>query len=156
MGRKSSAKAQTRSTAPPTPPTGGGRPFSPLLIVALVAVAIVAGAAVYFKSGSDAPSPSRNAAQASTPAPEAPPAVALKPHPQKNLPPLPFSPGPPSRPMEVVRAVYTFAAEHPEVLTYVPCYCGCEREGHQGNEDCFVTARAENGDVVEWEPHGIT
>ena len=96
------------------------------------------------------------AGQSSALAPEEPAVIALKPHPQQNLPPLPFSPGPPSRPMEVVRAVYTFAAEHPEVLSYVPCYCGCERSGHRGNEDCFVTTRADNGDVVEWEPHGIT
>ena len=153
MGRKSSAKAQARPTAPPPPPSGGGRSFTPILIIALVAG--IAGAAVYFKNRSSAPDPSL-AAQMSTAAPEEPLAVALKPHPQQNLPPLPFSPGPPSRPMDVVRAVYTFAAEHPEVLSYVPCYCGCERSGHRGNEDCFVTARAENGDVVEWEPHGIT
>ena len=51
--------------------------------------------------------------------------------------------------------MYTFAAEHPEVLSYVPCYCGCERGGHRGNEDCFVTARDANGDVIEWEPHGV-
>ena len=48
-----------------------------------------------------------------------------------------------------------FAAEHPEVLTYVPCFCGCERSGHRGNEDCFVKSRAANGDVSQWEPHGM-
>ena len=94
---------------------------------------------------------------ATAPAPEAPvPAVALKPHPQASLPPLPFSPSPPARPAAVVRDVYKFAAEHPEVLSYVPCYCGCERSGHRGNEDCFVTARDDKGDVTEWEPHGMT
>jgi hypothetical protein len=58
--------------------------------------------------------------------------------------------------MDVVNASYRFAAEHPEVLAYVPCYCGCERSGHRGNDDCFVAARAANGDVAEWEPHGMT
>ena len=53
-------------------------------------------------------------------------------------------------------AVYKFAAEHPEVLSYVPCYCGCEQSGHRGNEDCFVAARNGKGDVTEWEPHGMT
>ena len=38
----------------------------------------------------------------------------------------------------MVRAAYQFAAEHPEVLSYVPCFCGCERGGHRGNDDCFV------------------
>jgi hypothetical protein len=27
--------------------------------------------------------------------------------------------------------------------------------GHKGNEDCFVKARDANGDVTEWEPHGV-
>ncbi len=56
---------------------------------------------------------------------------------------------------EVITAAYRFAAEHPEILTYVPCFCGCERGGHRGNEDCFVKARAANGDVTEWEDHGM-
>ncbi len=55
-----------------------------------------------------------------------------------------------------MNAAYKFAAEHPEVLGYAPCYCGCERSGHRGNDDCFVAARAANGDVTEWEPHGMT
>jgi hypothetical protein len=54
-----------------------------------------------------------------------------------------------------VQAAYVFAAEHPEVLSYVPCFCGCERGGHRGNHDCFVAARDSNGDVTAWEPHGL-
>ena len=104
---------------------------------------------------------SQAAAQSAQSQPRTPPVaevpeVARKPHPQATLPPLPFSPSPPARPADVVRATYKFAAEHPEVLSYVPCYCGCERSGHRGNEDCFVTARDGNGDVTEWEPHGMT
>ena len=58
---------------------------------------------------------------------------------------------------EVVKAVYEFAAEHPEVLGYTPCYCGCEREaGHKGNDDCFVAERNSQGDVTRWDPHGVT
>jgi len=68
------------------------------------------------------------------------------------LPPVPFEP---SRPMAIVRQVYEFAARHPEVLQYIPCYCGCERSGHGGNHDCFVKSRAANGTVTEWDTHGI-
>jgi Protein of unknown function with PCYCGC motif len=76
-------------------------------------------------------------------------------HKQANLPPLPFGPRDPlPRPTPVVAAVFQFAAEHPEILTYVPCFCGCDHMGHKGNEDCFVKSRAPNGDVVQWEPHG--
>jgi uncharacterized protein with PCYCGC motif len=73
------------------------------------------------------------------------------------LPPLPRVGYAPARPMEVVQQVFEFAARHPEVLSYVPCYCGCEnpRLGHKGNHDCFVKSRAANGMVTEWEPHGI-
>src|SRR6476469_1769828 len=48
----------------------------------------------------------------------------------EDLPPLPETPFPAARPMEVVKAVYTFAARHPEVLSKVPCFCGCENRGH--------------------------
>jgi hypothetical protein len=82
-------------------------------------------------------------------------AKSLGPHKQANLPPLPFGPRDPlPRPPQVVAAVFQFAAEHPEILTYVPCFCGCDHMGHKGNEDCFVKSRAANGDVVQWEPHG--
>lgn len=57
--------------------------------------------------------------------------------------------------MAIVQQVYEFAARHPEVLQCVPCYCGCERMGHNGNHECFVKARKPNGTVTEWEPHGI-
>ncbi|MBE41087.1 MAG: hypothetical protein CL480_07120 [Acidobacteria bacterium] len=74
--------------------------------------------------------------------------------PSSNLPPLPMLQFPPPRPMEVIRAVYTFAANHPEVLSYVPCYCGCENFGHGDNHDCFVADRKTDGSVT-WEAHGM-
>ena len=39
-----------------------------------------------------------------------------------------------------VQEAYVFAAKHPEVLQYMPCYCGCEREPdlHKANIECFV------------------
>jgi hypothetical protein len=72
-----------------------------------------------------------------------------------ELPPLPDSGFAPARPPEVVRAVYTFAARHPEVLHYVPCFCGCERSGHKDNDDCFIRSRDANGRPT-WEEHGMT
>ena len=88
-------------------------------------------------------------------APRAPlSASQLRPAPAGALPPLPQIPFEPVRPMPVVQQVYEFAARHPEVLQYVPCYCGCEQLGHKGNHDCFVRERAANGDVVAWDEHG--
>jgi hypothetical protein len=60
-----------------------------------------------------------------------------------------------ARPPEVIRASYLFAARHPEVLHYIPCFCGCERAGHQGNHDCFVANRDAAGKVRAWDTHGI-
>jgi hypothetical protein len=155
MGRKSSAKAQARTPAGPTPP-GRSRSFSPLLIVALVAAAVALGGFIYARNARNDAAPAQTQAAAQTPPPAAEvPEIARKPHPQKTLPPLPVQAYAPPRPPDVVRAAYVFAAEHPEVLSYVPCFCGCERAGHRGNEDCFVTARDAYGDVTEWEPHGL-
>jgi hypothetical protein len=155
MGRKSSAKSQSRPAAsgsePPAPPA---RAFSPFLILTPLVILAVGGF-LYVRSA-HAPDASGQVASAAQTPVDPPEAAKLGPHPQENLPPLPFDPEPPARPMDVVRAAYRFAAEHPEVLSYVPCYCGCERAGHRGNEDCFVTRRDAKGDVVEWEPHGMT
>jgi hypothetical protein len=127
-----------------------------MIAAALVVIVAIAGAFAYTRSSSDVPSADANTASAPpTPASDVVPAQLLKPHKQANLPPLPFQAYAPPRPPDVVRAAYVFAAEHPEILSYVPCFCGCERSGHRGNEDCFVARRDNNGDVVEWEPHGL-
>ena len=154
MGRKSSAKSQGSST-PPSGTPEPARSSTPLIAAAIVAVLAIGGYVAF--SRTSATEPAAQAAQA-TPAPQIidPPVSAkLGPHPQENLPPLPFQAYAPPRPMETVKAVYKFAAEHPEVLSYVPCFCGCERGGHRGNDDCFVKTRNAQGDVTEWEPHGL-
>jgi hypothetical protein len=71
-----------------------------------------------------------------------------------TMPPIPNPGYAPGRPVDVARAVYKFAAEHPEVLKYVPCYCGCESTGHGDNESCFVKRRDAKGNVLEWDIHG--
>lgn len=155
MGRKSSAKS-SRPPSSSEPPAKGARSSTPLLAAAVVVVVAIVGAFVYTRSGREAAAieaglqaaPAVDPAQAATTPP-------LKPHKQAKLPPLPFQAYAPPRPPDVVRAAYIFAAEHPEILHYVPCFCGCERAGHKGNEDCFVARRNDAGDVVEWDPHGL-
>jgi hypothetical protein len=148
MGRKSSAKSNPPSQ---TPPPAKPRSKAPVVVAGLIVLALAAGAVTYFSG----PSVDQQSAAASQIPDRGPIAADLKPHPQENLPPLQFPGYPTARPPEVVRAAYKFAAEHPEVLSYVPCFCGCERSGHRGNEDCFVKARDVNGDVVQWEEHGM-
>jgi len=157
MGRKSSSKSQNRE-AIPGGPNEPRKPASSTGLVAGIVVVLIAvvGYVVYTKS-SAAPDSAGSSAQV-TPAPMTPvePVSAkLGPHIQASLPPLPMQAYAPPRPMETVKAVYKFAAEHPEILSYVPCFCGCEKGGHHDNEDCFVARRDAKGDVVEWEPHGL-
>jgi hypothetical protein len=74
---------------------------------------------------------------------------------RKTAPPLPAMGFAPVRPMEIVRATYDFAAQHPEILQYVPCYCGCGADGHKANDACFVARRDTKGNVLEWDTHGF-
>lgn len=49
---------------------------------------------------------------------------------------------------------YQFALDHPEVLDYMPCYCGCyEEDGHIGNTDCFV--ESVEGNVATLDNMGL-
>jgi hypothetical protein len=167
MGRKSSSKGQGPASPQAAAPKKG---LNPLLLGAIV-VAVLSVGAFAFLRGGDTPvaGASASAAAATTPASQgavATPATPeieastkvvadMGPHTQANLPPIPFRGYAPPRPPEVVAAAFHFAAEHPEVLSYIPCFCGCQQGGHKGNHDCFVRSRAANGDVLEWEEHGV-
>src|SRR5262245_8916624 len=86
-----------------------------------------------------------------TPAQTAKPSTAAR---KVTAPPLPVMGFAPVRPMETIRATYDFAAQHPEILKFVPCYCGCGSEGHSSNESCFIARRDARGNVLEWDTHG--
>ena len=105
-------------------------------------------------STQSAPPPSSSAPATQTSAAPAPPPntpveVAA------DLPPLPPGANNGARPTEVVKAVYEFAARHPEVLNYMPCFCSCPQMGHKNNDDCFVAGRNAQGKVTAWENHGM-
>jgi hypothetical protein len=134
------------------------------IVPVIVVLAIVGIAAFAFMSGSnptaqDAASGTSGASSQPAANPEAlarAQALAkLGPRTQTALPPIPFQGYAPPRSHAVVTAAYHFAAEHPEILSYVPCFCGCERSGHGANHDCFVKSRNAAGDVVEWDEHGV-
>jgi hypothetical protein len=91
---------------------------------------------------------------AQTPAKKSTPPAPSEAAKKITFPPIPAPGFAPGRPVDQARAVYQFAAEHPEVLKYVPCYCGCESSGHPHNESCFVKRRDAAGNVVEWDTHG--
>lgn len=165
MGNNSKKRdhAKAQRVAPPR------KSFNPLLIGAVIAAVVGVGVLAFWRGApsSDPAAAATSASATSEPAgaqsPQPTPEVVaraaanarLGPHKQANLPPIPFAAYPPPRPQEVVASAYKFAAEHPEILSYVPCFCGCERSGHVGNTDCFVRQRAANGDVIAWDEHGI-
>lgn len=55
---------------------------------------------------------------------------------------------------QVVRQAYGFAAQHPEVLKQVPCYCGCGAVGHKSNYDCYVSGVDADG-TITFDLHAV-
>jgi hypothetical protein len=110
------------------------------LLITLVALTLVAGGIALAQTAAKKGAPIT-----------AKPSVAAR---TITYPPIPNPGFAPGRPIDQARAVYQFAAEHPEILKYVPCYCGCESSGHPHNESCFVKRRDASGNVTEWDPHG--
>lgn len=54
-----------------------------------------------------------------------------------------------------IRELYEFAARRPDVLRYMPCFCGCWRAGHRSNYDCFIDRVHPDG-RVEIDGMGFT
>ena len=52
-----------------------------------------------------------------------------------------------------VEEVYRYAAEHGELLAYIPCFCGCGAIGHRHNADCYVAERHPDG-AITFTNHG--
>lgn len=146
-------------TPPAAPPAPEKKSLSPMLAGALIVAALAVGVLWYVRGSASADAgagtPAAGAQSAAASLNDPPANAKFGPHKQAALPFLEFPGYAPPRAPEVVRAAYTFAAEHPEVLGYVPCFCGCQHMGHHGNDDCFVNSRAANGDVTAWEPHGM-
>lgn len=53
-----------------------------------------------------------------------------------------------------VRQAYQFATFNHDVLSQLPCYCGCGAMGHVSNDSCYVQGREGNGDIV-YDNHAL-
>ena len=85
-------------------------------------------------------------------------AVAGRPAWPEWSPDWPPLPSPPQRLHELpqdLRGVYAYAARHQEVLQHIPCYCGCVREGHRSNLNCFVSGFRSDGTPI-WTDHSFS
>ena len=143
-----------------------------VLIGGVVAVAALAILLFYSTTPSEPPMEVAESA-AAAPEPEAPPAAEHAEHaapesevqhepvevrmppPDAPTPPYPFIPNMAPRPADVITEVYDFAGRRPDILEFVPCFCGCESAGHRANAHCFVQSRNEDGSVAAWEQHGL-
>lgn len=133
--------------APPDPLPRGIILSLGALVLAAVVVAVIVFARLKppgdVKAGNPASSSAALAVEPATPDTKWDPAWS----------PLPKGRSP--RPVEQVRAAYAFAARRQDVLQYMPCYCGCEKQGHKSDHDCFVKGRTAAG-LPEWDSMGIT
>jgi hypothetical protein len=57
---------------------------------------------------------------------------------------------------KMVQETYIMASNYPDVLSQVPCFCGCAADGHKSNLNCFVKQMGPNNTVEAWDNHGIT
>ena len=54
-----------------------------------------------------------------------------------------------------LRGPYAFAALNAERLRFIPCYCGCVREGHRSALECFVKGFTPQGAPI-WTDHAFS
>jgi hypothetical protein len=53
-----------------------------------------------------------------------------------------------------VKGAYRFAIANPDVLSVIPCYCGCGAIGHKNNLQCYIKDRQPDGSIV-FENHAF-
>ncbi len=53
-----------------------------------------------------------------------------------------------------VQQAYQFAAANPDVMTQIPCYCGCGAVGHTSNSACYVKGQKADGST-QFDPHAL-
>lgn len=47
----------------------------------------------------------------------------------------------------VVQEAYRFALANPQIVSMVPCYCGCGGVGHTSNYSCYVQDIGAQGEI---------
>lgn len=55
---------------------------------------------------------------------------------------------------QVVQAAYLFAVANPDVLTQLPCYCGCGSMGHSSNYSCYVAGENSASSLI-YDNHAL-
>jgi hypothetical protein len=126
----------------PVSRTGGRRSLRSAR-VALVALLLVSGPAFAACSGAHDPSVAAAGANSATGAMETTPAAASMPGMSADVPPADASEAWATRPAFVrvaadTEEAYAFAMYHPQIVKWMPCYCGCAAMDHRSNLDCYL------------------
>jgi len=53
-----------------------------------------------------------------------------------------------------VQEAYQFNVANPDVMSQIPCYCGCGAMGHNSNYDCYVAGMNEDGSI-KYDTHAL-
>ncbi len=53
-----------------------------------------------------------------------------------------------------VQQAYQFAAANSEIMTQIPCYCGCGEMGHTSNYACYIGGKNADGSLI-YDTHAL-
>ncbi len=53
-----------------------------------------------------------------------------------------------------VQQAYQINVANPDIMTHIPCYCGCGAMGHKSNYDCYVDGKNEDG-TIKYDTHAL-
>ena len=164
MGSKRNRRRVRQAAVAQERSSGGQWAFILTVVAAAIAIGILIMFGVSRLNQPDAsvataeviPTPTSNARSAAAPVDSTEAGRAMESN-DLPMPPLPYVPQAAAGPAELMQQAYVFAAQNPDVLGYVPCYCGCgQTDGHLSNVDCFVKSRSSDGAVEAWDTHGMT
>lgn len=70
-----------------------------------------------------------------------------------NMAPLEEMPAEVQSAPVTVHEAYQFAVANPEVVSAIPCYCGCGAMGHTSNYSCYVAGQ--EGQEIVFDNHAL-
>jgi hypothetical protein len=54
-----------------------------------------------------------------------------------------------------VQEAYRFAIANQDLLSQIPCFCGCVASGHTSNLSCYITDDGQPGGVLQFDNHAL-
>ena len=71
-----------------------------------------------------------------------------------KMAPMADMPAEVQRAPSTVQQAYQFAAANPDVLTQIPCHCGCGAMGHTSNYACYIAGQNADGSL-KFDSHAL-